>query len=160
MDSLKTEKEVSGHLKIQIGMIAQTAGVITVVRPPVHQQKNSVDCCLHAIAFATEFCFNKSTQVIEYDQLMLRQHWKKCLEEGQMSPFPRASACKTPKKMKYDDDISFIQVHCPVCLLPDNYGDMIGCDNCDKWYHKICVGLTDAFNDTEPWSCSECNRAT
>ncbi|KAM4678225.1 transcription initiation factor TFIID subunit 3 isoform 2-T2 [Discoglossus pictus] len=45
---------------------------------------------------------------------------------------------------------------CPGCNKPDDGSPMIGCDECDDWYHWPCVGLSDAPPETEQWFCTKC----
>ncbi|KAE8747072.1 hypothetical protein FOCC_FOCC006210 [Frankliniella occidentalis] len=125
MDSLQSRTAVSGHIEIQIGMVAQTPGVISV-----------------------------TTQFIDYDEAMFREHWGNCLLKNELSPFPRLS--KRVKKTKLENEVTFLRINCLLCLLPDNYSDMISCDQCDDWYHKICVGLSASFDDNNPWNCTNC----
>ena len=47
-----------------------------------------------------------------------------------------------------------IAITCP-CGLPDEYCDMIGCDDCDGWYHKICANM-DVSKLPESWQCDQC----
>jgi len=58
-----------------------------------------------------------------------------------------------------NDDAYF----CPVCAMKydDNDpsgGDWIGCDadECNKWFHQTCAGLTRAPPKNQPWYCPEC----
>lgn len=43
-----------------------------------------------------------------------------------------------------------------ICRL-HYYGDMIGCDRCDDWFHLSCVGLTQAqIQNVEEYTCVKC----
>jgi len=33
---------------------------------------------------------------------------------------------------------------------------MIGCDECDDWYHWVCVGIRVPPSETESWFCQRC----
>ncbi|XP_029471301.1 transcription initiation factor TFIID subunit 3 isoform X2 [Rhinatrema bivittatum] len=46
---------------------------------------------------------------------------------------------------------------CPGCKKRDDGSPMIGCDDCDDWYHWPCVGLSDAPPDEEKWFCPQCD---
>lgn len=50
------------------------------------------------------------------------------------------------------------QVTKTYCLCRQPYhGEMIGCDNCDEWYHFHCVGLTKAkAEQTTAYQCIRC----
>ncbi|CAI5786504.1 transcription initiation factor TFIID subunit 3 isoform X1 [Podarcis lilfordi] len=45
---------------------------------------------------------------------------------------------------------------CPGCEKPDDGSAMIGCDDCDDWYHWLCVGITAAPPEEMQWFCSRC----
>ncbi|NXC66325.1 TAF3 factor, partial [Anhinga anhinga] len=45
---------------------------------------------------------------------------------------------------------------CPGCNKPDDGSPMIGCDDCDDWYHWPCVGITTAPPEEIQWFCSKC----
>uniref|UniRef100_A0A8C6T5T9 Transcription initiation factor TFIID subunit 3 n=1 Tax=Neogobius melanostomus TaxID=47308 RepID=A0A8C6T5T9_9GOBI len=46
---------------------------------------------------------------------------------------------------------------CPGCNKPDDGSPMIGCDDCDDWYHWPCVGLVAAPPEDQPWFCIKCS---
>uniref|UniRef100_A0ABM5GLU0 Transcription initiation factor TFIID subunit 3 isoform X2 n=1 Tax=Pogona vitticeps TaxID=103695 RepID=A0ABM5GLU0_9SAUR len=45
---------------------------------------------------------------------------------------------------------------CPGCEKPDDGSPMIGCDDCDDWYHWPCVGIKAAPPEETQWFCSRC----
>ncbi|RXN05116.1 transcription initiation factor TFIID subunit 3 [Labeo rohita] len=45
---------------------------------------------------------------------------------------------------------------CPGCNKPDDGSPMIGCDECDDWYHWPCVGLVAAPPEDQSWFCVKC----
>lgn len=45
---------------------------------------------------------------------------------------------------------------CPACGRQDNGSPMIGCDECDGWYHWVCVGINKEPDATEDWFCKSC----
>ncbi|XP_003427022.2 transcription initiation factor TFIID subunit 3 isoform X1 [Nasonia vitripennis] len=45
---------------------------------------------------------------------------------------------------------------CPACGKRDDGSPMIGCDDCDGWYHWICVGIQVAPDENENWYCPLC----
>ncbi|KAK3915980.1 Transcriptional regulatory protein PHO23, partial [Frankliniella fusca] len=153
LDSLRNN-HLPGHVKIQAAMIAHVENHLTIIRPPCKQQSNAVDCALFAIANATEFCFSKKVQYIDFDSEKLREHWIDCLHAKKMSPFPRLAA--RPKKTREEEDCEVVKINCP-CRLPDIFDDLVGCDNCDKWFHLSCVNLK-SLPEGE-WFCSSCPKA-
>lgn len=55
----------------------------------------------------------------------------------------------------YDADGNKIWI-CPACAKPDDGSPMIGCDQCDDWYHWECVGITVPPSEEEQWFCVRC----
>ncbi|KAI4895389.1 hypothetical protein NFI96_024124 [Prochilodus magdalenae] len=45
---------------------------------------------------------------------------------------------------------------CPGCNKPDDGSPMIGCDECDDWYHWPCVGIITAPPEDQSWYCVKC----
>ncbi|XP_062852846.1 transcription initiation factor TFIID subunit 3 [Trichomycterus rosablanca] len=46
---------------------------------------------------------------------------------------------------------------CPGCNKPDDGSPMIGCDECDDWYHWPCVGIIAAPPEDQSWYCVKCS---
>ncbi|XP_015246512.1 PREDICTED: transcription initiation factor TFIID subunit 3 isoform X1 [Cyprinodon variegatus] len=46
---------------------------------------------------------------------------------------------------------------CPGCNKPDDGSPMIGCDDCDDWYHWPCVGILTPPPEDQPWFCVKCS---
>jgi len=152
LDSLN-RIQTTGHVKIQVAMIAFSKDRITVGRPPCMQQENAIDCGLFAIANATEFCYTQNTQFVEFDQRQLRSHLLQCLENGELTQFPRSA--KRAKKAKELEEFEVISTYCK-CRLPQNFDDMIECDRCGEWYHHSCVGIK--YIEKSEWFCENCMK--
>ncbi|XP_034939445.1 transcription initiation factor TFIID subunit 3 isoform X2 [Chelonus insularis] len=45
---------------------------------------------------------------------------------------------------------------CPACGNQDDGSPMIGCDDCDAWYHWVCVGMQVPPATNEDWYCRLC----
>ncbi|KFM60789.1 hypothetical protein X975_13639, partial [Stegodyphus mimosarum] len=45
---------------------------------------------------------------------------------------------------------------CPACSGADDGSPMIGCDECDDWYHWVCVGIVVPPKEEENWFCVRC----
>ncbi|XP_032688842.1 transcription initiation factor TFIID subunit 3-like isoform X2 [Odontomachus brunneus] len=45
---------------------------------------------------------------------------------------------------------------CPACGNQDDGSPMVGCDDCDAWYHWVCVGMQVPPADDEDWYCRFC----
>ncbi|XP_031336162.1 transcription initiation factor TFIID subunit 3 isoform X3 [Photinus pyralis] len=46
--------------------------------------------------------------------------------------------------------------YCPACGKQDDGSPMIGCDDCDAWYHWVCVGIQIPPDENENWYCRIC----
>merc|ERR1712212_358028 len=45
---------------------------------------------------------------------------------------------------------------CPTCGKQDDGSPMIGCDQCDDWYHWLCVGINSEPSENQDWFCTRC----
>ena len=45
---------------------------------------------------------------------------------------------------------------CPACGKQDDGSPMIGCDECDDWYHWSCVGINSEPAENQDWFCTRC----
>lgn len=77
-----------------------------------------------------------------------------------------AAALKTPVRSVVTETVSTYVIRdewgnqiwiCPGCNKPDDGSPMIGCDDCDDWYHWPCVGLLSAPPEDQPWFCVKCS---
>ena len=73
---------------------AQIAALLATLQPSielqymdVQMQSGSYDCALFAIAFATAIVFGKQPGLFLFNQSKMRQHLKKCLEQGSITMF-------------------------------------------------------------------------
>ncbi|XP_067861215.1 transcription initiation factor TFIID subunit 3 isoform X2 [Heptranchias perlo] len=76
-----------------------------------------------------------------------------------------AGASKTPVRSVVTETVSTYVIRdewgnqiwiCPGCKKADDGSPMIGCDDCDDWYHWPCVGITAAPPDEVQWFCPKC----
>lgn len=49
-----------------------------------------------------------------------------------------------------------VEVDCGICKRPEE-GDMVQCDDCDKWFHFHCAGVSASI-ETSSWICNECTN--
>lgn len=54
------------------------------------------------------------------------------------------------------DDCDNKIYYCPECGKEDDGTPMIGCDNCDNWFHWTCVGIKQEPDENEDWYCAPC----
>ncbi|XP_025833542.1 transcription initiation factor TFIID subunit 3 isoform X2 [Agrilus planipennis] len=82
-------------------------------------------------------------------------------------PIPKIRTKEIKKEPHYDVDVyntpsSYIDAEgnkvwiCPACGKQDDGSPMIGCDDCDAWYHWVCVGIQVPPDDNEDWYCRNC----
>ena len=91
---------------------------------------------------------------ITFDQPKMRCHLLECFAKKKLTRFPLAEQ-KTAKKWNYlHFPTQEIELYCS-CLMPETYGDMVQCDECEKWFHLKCVGLEELTTE-ENWSCNSC----
>lgn len=86
-----------------------------------------------------------------------------------LSPTPLlspAASLKTPVRSVVTETVSTYVIRdewgnqiwiCPGCNKPDDGSPMIGCDDCDDWYHWPCVGILTAPPEDQQWFCVKCS---
>ena len=84
-DSLSYEKELL--IKFFQAILPNEEQVL-VSFENVQQQIGGNDCGLFALAFATSLCYKDVPSLIFYDQIFLRNHYVKCIEDNEIQPFP------------------------------------------------------------------------
>ncbi|KAI5692784.1 hypothetical protein M8J75_001200 [Diaphorina citri] len=57
------------------------------------------------------------------------------------------------KKKKKNEKFEFCDLE--DCLEPDGEIDWVQCDKCERWFHFICVGITNISKD-DPYVCTYC----
>ena len=117
----------------------------------VQQQNNSVDCGLYAIAFATSLCYGHDPESIVFDHSLMRSHLIKCIQDGDMTPFPSIGGkrCKRCPRVA-----SVVQIYC-TCRQPyyPQEDFMVCCKDCNKWYHKKCAHVPIEFFRNKKKEC-------
>ena len=126
----------------------------------VQQQKNLVDCGVFAIAFCTEYCYTGRKGVLqaEFDILRMRDHLHNCIENMELTPFPKLRRkLKLRKQTEKVLNYSIAADCAALCEFPNSYDDMVQCDTktCQNWFHYKCAGLNSP-TDSLLWICSKC----
>ena len=83
-----------------------------------------------SLAFATSLCSGEDPAELNYCQHEFHSHVFKCIEGRKITPFPMRQRKRIARIRGY----TTIEVHC-TCRQPE-YGRMISCDSCLKWFHK------------------------
>ena len=101
----------------------------------VQMQYGGADCGLFAIAFATALALGHAPEAFHFQQNLMRQHLRECLEHGVITMFPYDKTRRSNKKTK---NVQRVMVYC-MCRLPE-FGEMIQCSCCMEWFHlDLCV---------------------
>lgn len=131
-----------------------SADEMTVHVMSVHQQPNSCDCGIFALAYAIAICTNCDPTTIQLASgKYLRLHLFHCLEAGDLSMFPSTRrACR-----KQNVTGCTYGLYC-TCRGIDFGGMMVCCDGCDQWYHVECI--LSSFNSSENWMCHKCEATS
>ena len=120
---------------------------IDVMVPQSQLQVSADDCGLFAIATATFLCFGIPLSTILCDQKKMREHLRRCFENGKMSPFPGWDLLDRRKIIPHISDEPLlttvkVNVYCS-CKMPQVGRErMAQCTKCLKWYHKRCENIT------------------
>ncbi|CAL7941794.1 unnamed protein product [Xylocopa violacea] len=76
---------------------------------------------------------------------------------SQFDPVPKFPIPVMQQQPAYYFDQSGTKVWiCPGCGNQDDGSPMVGCDDCDAWYHWVCVGMQVPPADNDDWYCPFC----
>ena len=92
---------------------------IEVLHIDVQQQRNTNDCGLFALAFATALCSGQEPRHLSFEAGAVQEHLLKCLDMEDTEPFPCVPVLK--KKRKHKQDI--IEVFCQCIQDPGRRPD-------------------------------------
>ncbi|XP_076641348.1 TBP-associated factor 3 isoform X2 [Halictus rubicundus] len=70
-------------------------------------------------------------------------------------PPPKIPPVEQPPPYYFDQGGRQVWI-CPACGNQDDGSPMIGCDDCDGWYHWVCVGMQVPPAANEDWYCRFC----
>jgi hypothetical protein len=113
------------------------------------------DCGVLAIAFATAIANDKDPIQYQFNGNEIRKHLFNCFVHQEMTIFPgekRRSTSRIPSRK--------IPVYC-YCRRIDFTGggkdwDLIECDKCEEWFHRMCVEDYPAKPKKVKWYCTSC----
>ena len=87
---------------------------------PVQKQSNSSDCGLFALAFAFDLANNLDPSIITYNEEILRKHLLACIENEEITEFPKTndwlSRTKDKTILQFLKPMKFF-VHVETCFL-------------------------------------------
>ena len=119
----------------------------------VDGQRNSYDCGVYAIAYATHLVNGLDPVQYRWDSKNMRSHLLDCFLNKEMKLFPTLGKRKTAlRSIKSHSE----NIYC-YCRLPnDPSKEMIRCDACYKWFHITCIeGPCDT---SDKWLCLDCEK--
>ena len=127
---------------------------LPVYVPSLQQQKGTNDCGVFAIAFAYYMASGDNVEIIEFDQGKMRNHLSDCFKNSKLLPFPQLKECGPRELHRFP--FTCVDIFCQ-CKMPETYGNMIQCDNCDLWYYTKCV-IQHSISTSTKWYCKECTN--
>ncbi|CAF2072756.1 unnamed protein product [Rotaria magnacalcarata] len=83
----------------------------------VQQQIGGNDCRLFALAFATSHCYKDVPSLMFYDQLSLRDHYVKCIENNEIQAFLSKSKRGSTRNASKLVDIYFELIFFCCCVI-------------------------------------------
>lgn len=129
---------------------------ITLQYMNVQIQTGANDCGLFALANATALCHGLDPTSCVYNQAKMREHFKHCLIQRRMEPFPLQKKRRVILRPAKEENFL---VYCH-CRLPwDRHHDddnMTKCDDCRGWFHDTCD--LPQCNSQSQWFCKKCRK--
>ena len=90
-----------------------------------------------------------------YDHQNMRPHYVRCLDLGEIVPFPKAS---WQEPYHITKTITTVAIFCVSRLLNDKK-EYVQCLQCNGWYHPTCVNIPDwLINSNRRWKCDICRE--
>ena len=132
---------------------------------PVQKQSNSSDCGLFALAFAFDLANNLDPSIITYNEKIFRKHLLACIENEEITEFP-----KTNEWLARTKDKTLFEIHEVFCSCRDVFFEddvkrdpknfMAECCNCGEWFHQKCMNIpTNVLTLPDAsWECNQCIR--
>ena len=102
-------------------------------------------------------CIVKYTNISKDNEKSKEISKKDCISSKVKRQKNDLGKIKGQKQLKEKNDKNERTVYC-ICREEERPG-MIGCDNCDEWYHTQCLSLSkDEVKrlSNENWSCPNC----
>ena len=160
--TVRTYDSMNGHLssknkKVVADILRCKSDAIVLEYIQVQYQIGTSDCGLFSIAFAASICNSEDPGKVLFHQNSLRSHLKVCLENGEITQFPRKGTRRANMEKVVQTKLS---VFFCICRLPNDGKPMIKCKKCREWYHAQCIGLNpinlEKFRSTD-WYCPNCD---
>ncbi|XP_078662102.1 polycystin-1-like protein 2 [Branchiostoma floridae x Branchiostoma belcheri] len=126
--------------------------VLSVKRPTVQRQTNTVDCGLFAIAWAVDIAEGQDVPRVVYDDEKMRSHLEMCFKQEKLTPFPRLHGYIARAGPARVERVSL------VCRCAQGQGERLGrmgrCKVCRRILHVSCLPTSPAVDGT--LSCGDC----
>ena len=130
----------SFHVKLSVPNQSNCKGVLSkrISRLRVQQQSGVKDCGLFALAYAIEICQGDDPCMASFKQGAMRSHLYKCLLKGVLETTRLVEEIDRSKTFSL-----VVKINC-FCGMPDYFDEnMVECEECRKWLHFQCAGVTD-----------------
>ena len=130
-----TSKELDTQLSL---LYRQECGDLNVTIASIQQQNGGADCGLFAIAVCLSLAVKVDPSKVRWRQMKMRKHLSEIFKSEKIIQFPTIQG----KHLKVQNELAqyTISLWC-VCRLPTYaFNHMVECPNCQRWYHKPCMG--------------------
>ena len=151
------QAEVSTTLRRQLATVLHTLHPkMTMTKVRVQQQIGTSDCGLFAIAFAVALVNGQDPAALMFDQGVMRQHLRLCLQRQRMEPFPTTKQLKFKKNRVAGREVESIYCLCRgIWMIGED--DVHQCSACSEWYHERCMlSLSSTHVFDHSWICIFC----
>ena len=132
--------------------LISTNGLLLTIVPVQQQSPDTNNCGVFCIAAAFHAAVGDNLGELAFAEEDMRPHIAQCIEQEMLTPFPMAPA-GSPVPARAPQQTLLIEINC-FCQQPDSIGDMVACEQCDRWFHFQCVKLKSAPNSD--WFCTDC----
>ncbi len=157
--SLKFQEEGRAQVLACMSSLSRTADkeMFYEVAPCQRMSEKEVgDCGVLAIAMATAIANNIDPIRCFFHSKDIRQHLMQCFEDGKITMFPFSERRCVVKR---GQQLSSVPVFC-YCRRTDyrnsDKWEIIECDKCQDWFHKMCVTDYPSQPDEVTWYCENC----
>ena len=78
-------------LRLVFSISRSSESEMKIISKPVQQHLNGFDCGVYAIAYTTDIAFDRDPASLFYDRQEMSKHLLRCLQRGDLEPYPNSS---------------------------------------------------------------------
>jgi len=120
------------------------------------KESSSKSCLLFTETIKQSSSIDKSKSVKKSEPKKEKRPVGRPRKDSSSSAKGKAKTKQEDEEDVYEDEDGKVWI-CPSCSGPDDGSPMVGCDNCEEWYHWACVGIKkDPEEDS--WFCPRCTE--